>query len=391
MFHLIVATVMAVIVLYIGIRLIRPLPLSGIAKILLVIACLVMAERLVLVRLFMGPAGIWNVSREAMILTGFGQLLTVLLFLLTLGRDLVILPFAVAARLRGTRSGLVATATGRRATVALFCGALLLSGWGAREALKVPSVREVHIAVRDLPSALDGLRVAQLSDLHISPTFPKDWLVQVVERTNALHPDLTVITGDISDGPVQRLGEEAAPLGKLYARYGVFLVQGNHEYVASCRDWMRFFRKLGLRVLVNEHELVQANGTPLVIAGVSDPVAVRMGESGPDLQQAFSGAPADAFRLLLAHRPAGAAAGQDAGVDLQLSGHTHGGQILPLHALAARFNEGYVNGLYNVNGMQLYVHPGCGLWSGMPVRLGVPSQIALLILHRTSDASGAAS
>ncbi len=388
MFHLIVATITAVIALYIGVRLIRPLPLSGISKLLLAIACLLMAESLVLVRLFMGSAGTWNLSREAMLLAGFGQLLTVLLFLLTLGRDLAILPFALAARLRGVRFGLVAAATGRHATLVLLCGASLLSGWGVREALKVPSVHELHIPVRDLPEELDGLRVAHLSDLHISPVFPRSWLHRIVDRTNALNPDLTLITGDISDGPVRRLGREAAPLGALRARYGVFLVQGNHEYVASCRDWMRFFRELGLRVLINEHELIRVNGTPLVIAGVPDPVAVRMGERGPDLQRTFAGAPADAFRLLLAHRPAGAAASREAGVDLQLSGHTHGGQILPLQTLAAHFNEGYVNGLYDVNGMPLYVHPGCGLWPGMPVRLGVPSQIALLILHRASEVAG---
>lgn len=379
---------MAAIALYVFVRLILPLPLPLPVKLLLGAGCFLLAERLHLVRLFMGPAGIWELNRTTLLLTAFGHLLVLLLFVLTLGRDLALLLTHIVRGPGGfARPGFSALVSGPIGAAGVFCAAVLITIWGMWAALKVPDTQEVRVAVRRLPPELDGLRVVQLSDLHGSAAFRKEWLQEIVARSNQAHPDLVVITGDLTDGRPERLAPDLAPLEELRARYGVFVIPGNHDYFSGFRDWMRFFRNLGLHVLLNEHEVIDVRGTPLVLAGVTDPVAVRVGEAGPDPARALAGAPSGAFRLLLAHRPTGATINHLAGADLQLSGHTHGGQVLPLAPITALFNEGFASGLYTVNGMPLYVHPGSGLWAGAPFRLGVPSQIALLVLSRASDPS----
>ena len=261
--------------------------------------------------------------------------------------------------------------------------ALALSGYGMREALRVPSVREVRMQIPGLPDALNGFRIAQLSDLHIGPTFGKAWLADVVARTDSLNPDLIVITGDVVDGSPSRLAEDVAPLADLKAKYGVILTPGNHEYYSGLQQWLPVFQSLGMRVLMNENTQIRVNGTPLAIAGVTDTAALNWGLEGPDPEKALSGLSKDIAKIMLSHRPSLAPESAKAGASLQLSGHTHGGLVLPIAPLIAAFNGGYVSGPYTVDGMPLYVSRGSGLWGGMPLRLFVPSEITFITLTGT--------
>ena len=207
-----------------------------------------------------------------------------------------------------------------------------------------------------------------------------DRIRKIVERTNALNPDIVIIAGDFVDGTVPVHGDDLRPLADLKARYGVFGVPGNHEYYSGYEEWMEFLPTLGIRMLHNEH--VQTGGGAVVLAGVTDPVAGIMGKEVPDIRKALAGAPEKGVRILAAHQPRLAPEAAEHGVDLQVSGHTHGGMIAGIDRLVARFNEGFVSGLYTVGGMKLYVSNGAGIWNGFPIRIGVPSEIVLIRLRK---------
>ncbi|KAG0773195.1 hypothetical protein G6F22_015082 [Rhizopus arrhizus] len=260
--------------------------------------------------------------------------------------------------------------------------ALLVSGYGVSQGMVVPKPRQIDVAIKDLPAAFDGYRVLQLTDIHASRLLTGDWVRRVVEQSNALKPDLIVITGDLIDGSVEARRDDARPLADLHAPDGVIAITGNHEYYAQYQDWMQAFRALHMQVLENSHLQVRRGEAALTIAGVTDPVAARYGLPLPDLDAALAGADPSAPVILLDHRPRNAREAAARGVTLQLSGHTHGGQIIGMDQLVKRANGGYVSGRYEVDGMTLYVSNGAGLWAGFPARIGVPSEITLLTLRR---------
>ena len=264
--------------------------------------------------------------------------------------------------------------------------ALLLSAIGVWQSVRVPDVRTVEIALARLPAELDGLRVVQLSDLHASRLLQAPWVRAVVEKTNALNPDLILITGDLIDGTPESRAADVLPLQDLWARQGVFAIPGNHEYYASNPQWLSAFGDLGMRMLLNEHVVINEKGRNLVVAGITDRAAERTAAPMPDLQAALDGTPKDTPIILMAHRPDSARANADAGVDLQLSGHTHGGQVLGLHYIAQYVNDGLVSGLCRIGDMQLYVSNGTGLWNGFPVRLGRPAEITQFVLRAPLNA-----
>ncbi|NCC84198.1 MAG: metallophosphoesterase [Clostridia bacterium] len=255
--------------------------------------------------------------------------------------------------------------------------ALVMAIWGTWQAVKVPDVRTVEITVPKLPARLDGFSIVQLSDLHIWPLVRRDWLQSVVEKTNSLQPDVVAVTGDMIDGLPDLIGREVEPFGDLQTKYGVFGVTGNHEYYFQADGWLPVFERLGIEMLHNEHRVLSVDGEEIVIAGVPDIQEQRFGGEGPDVDKAFRGAP-DTTRILLDHRP-GTAGSTLANV--QLSGHTHGGTMFFIQKLIANYNGGLVNGLYDVNGMQLYVSPGTGIWGGFASRIGVPSEITRIVLR----------
>lgn len=263
--------------------------------------------------------------------------------------------------------------------------AIALGCWGLWQAVKVPAVKNQTIYIADLPDSLSGLTIAQLADLHVGPILKKDWLEKTVEKVNALNPALIVLTGDYVDGYADKIGNELAPLGLLKAKYGVWGVTGNHEYYWDMPAWRQALENLNVNMLENEHKVFKINDATLVLAGIPDLAATKFGLEAPSLEKALAGAP-KAITILLSHQPR-QAANYASAVDLILSGHTHGGIMFFLEPLIARFNSGYVKGLYTVEGKNLYVSPGTGLWNGISCRIGVPAEITRFILERAPGAN----
>lgn len=256
---------------------------------------------------------------------------------------------------------------------------LLVAGLGVRAAVRGPRVVEVSVPVRGLPPALRGLRIAQLSDLHVGPTVRRAQVERVVRRTMAAAPDLIAVTGDLADGDPRRLAAHVAPLSGLKAPLGVYYVPGNHEYYWDAPAWLEKVRELGMTPLINENRVVERGGAKLLVGGVPDEQGGMFvpGHDPDHARAARDGAEAQA-RVLLAHRPDGVPAAAAAGFDLQLSGHTHGGQFFPASLFIGLFHR-HARGLSRHRGMAVYVNPGTGYW-GPAHRFGVPAEITLLTL-----------
>jgi predicted MPP superfamily phosphohydrolase len=254
--------------------------------------------------------------------------------------------------------------------------------FGTRRALALSNVvtEKVDVPLTRLPRALDGFRIVQLSDLHIGPTLGKEWLEGIVHRANKLEPDIIVITGDLVDGDVETLRPEVAPLAKLAAKQGVFFCTGNHEYYSGAVSWCAEVQRLGIRVLRNERVSIGNGEASFDLAGVDDYSAKGMAPGhGPDLQRALAGRDQSRELVLLAHQPRHIHQAAEAGVGLQLSGHTHGGQIWPWHYLIY-LQQPYVSGLVNHQGTMLYVSQGTGFW-GPPIRIGSRCEISQITLR----------
>ena len=255
-------------------------------------------------------------------------------------------------------------------------GLAVISGY--REARRTPDVVEVDVPIAGLPPALDGLRIVQITDLHVGPTIRGDWVRAVVERANTLDADLVAVTGDLVDGSVAELWEHVAPLGELKARHGVFFVTGNHEYYSGAEQWMAAVERLGWTVLTNAHRLIEHGEGRLLVAGVTDFNAGQiLRHHASDPAAAVRGAP-DAHALL-AHQPRSASDAAPHGFDLQLSGHTHGGQFFPWNLMVG-LQQPFLAGLDRLGTMWVYTSRGTGYW-GPPLRLAAPSEITLLRLR----------
>jgi predicted MPP superfamily phosphohydrolase len=264
----------------------------------------------------------------------------------------------------------------RAATIA----ALLVTIWGFANARRSARVRRVDVPIAGLPPALDGFAIAQVSDVHVGPTIRRPFVEAIVATVNRLDADLVAITGDLVDGSVPELADHVAPLAGLRSREGSFFVTGNHEYYSGAAPWIRELRRLGVRVLMNEHVVVRRGSAALVLAGVTDYSAGHFDTAqASDPRAALAGAPADAaLRIVLAHQPRSAGATEAAGFDLQLSGHTHGGQFLPWNFFV-RLQQPFTAGLHRWRRMWVYTSRGTGYW-GPPKRFGAPSEITLLRL-----------
>jgi hypothetical protein len=234
--------------------------------------------------------------------------------------------------------------------------------------------------VANLPPALHGFSIAQISDLHVGPTIKRGFVEGIVRRTNELNADMIAVTGDLVDGSVQQLSAHTAPLAGLRARYGAYFVTGNHEYYSGERAWTDEIRRLGLHVLKNEHVVLTHRGASLVLAGVTDYSAHHFDPAQrSDPAEALRGAPCDAgARVLLAHQPSTAMAAANAGFDVQISGHTHGGQFWPWNLFVHLFQP-FSSGLHRLKNLWIYVSRGTGYW-GPPNRFGVPSEITRIRL-----------
>ena len=362
--------------LYVVLRFIVPLSCGIGTRILLAAVLLLAAEYHWFVARFFGSLASPELPRGVLIGVGWAFGVVLLLSLLLLLRDVL-----GVLTLVGSRNAGRVILSSQALNLSLGALALVLSTFGTWQAIRVPDVKDLELTVPGLPQAFDGYRIVQLTDLHASALLTEPWMAQVVAKTNALDADLIVITGDLADGMPEDRAADVQPLQALHARDGVLAIPGNHEYYADYRRWMVAYRALGLNMLENQHVLIQRGDDVLAVAGTTDQQASRFGQLTPDLDAALAGLAPDVPVILLDHRPGNAVQNAQAGVELQLSGHTHGGQILGPHLLTRQANAGFVSGLYQVGGMQLYVSNGTGLWNGLALRVGVPSEITQIVLR----------
>ncbi len=275
----------------------------------------------------------------------------------------------------------------------MFAGAVATSvlgvgGWSLFEGLRAVAIRRVIVPLTKLPRSLSGYSIVQLTDIHVGPTIGRAFIEQLVRKTNAASPDLIVITGDLVDGSVEELGPLVEPLRGLRAPDGVFFVTGNHEYYSGADAWIAFVESLGIRVLRNERLALRDGGAGgLDLAGVDDWGAKELLlHHGPDLPKALAGRDEARAVVLLAHQPKAVVEAAEKGVDLVLSGHTHGGQMFPFNYLVS-LQQPFVEGLHRVDGTQIYVSRGTGYW-GPPMRLGAPAEITHLVLESLEPEPG---
>jgi len=284
------------------------------------------------------------------------------------------------------RPGPVAPSLSRRQFLTRVTGgaALVVGGGsvagGMLEARGEHEVVDVEVRLAKLPRALDGFSIVQLSDLHVGMTIDRAFVQRVVDHANRLSPDLIALTGDLVDGKVEALRDEVAPLGQLRARHGVFAITGNHEYYSGADPWIAEISRLGARYLRNERVSVGEGDARFYLAGVNDYSADGWPGHGEDLPGALAGRDPARALVLLAHQPRQVRRAAKHGVDLQLSGHTHGGQIWPWHYIVRLQQGGLLAGRYEHEGTQLYVSRGCGYW-GPPVRVLAPLEITRVILR----------
>lgn len=253
------------------------------------------------------------------------------------------------------------------------------AGYGTWRAFTPPDVTELPLKLEKLPPALDGLTIVQLTDLHVGHFIGRDFVAELVDRANALKPDLVAITGDLVDGQVDHLGPAVAALSGLRSRYGTFFVNGNHEYYSGEVAWNAFLESQGITVLRNRHVRIGDAGASLDLIGVDDWSGGRQrGRPGYDLAQAVAGRDPARASVLLAHQPANFEEVARQGLDVQLSGHTHGGQLFPATMLIG-LRWPYTRGLYTAGASRLYVSRGCGFW-GPPMRVGSEPELVRVVL-----------
>ncbi len=302
------------------------------------------------------------------------------LFVATVVRDAALMSLGLGAHLWPTLQVQPGFLTASAAAAVAF--AAIATAWGYWNARQTAAHKLVEVPIAGLPPGLHGFRIAQITDIHVGPTIQRAYLQAIVERVNALDADLVAVTGDLVDGSVADLGVHVQALTGLRSRHGTYFVTGNHEYYSGAAAWVTELRRLGVHVLMNEHRVLDHGGEQLVLAGVTDVSAHHFDPSHrSDPLAAMRGAPADAgVRVLLAHQPRSAAGAAEAGFDLQLSGHTHGGQFWPwIHFV--RLQQPFTAGLHRLKDLWVYTSRGTGYW-GPPKRFGAPSEITCLRLVR---------
>jgi predicted MPP superfamily phosphohydrolase len=265
--------------------------------------------------------------------------------------------------------------------VGLVAASGSLAFHGVAECLSLPRIKETDIRIDHLPPDLEGFRIVQITDLHISFATQQNYVQSVVERVNALSADLIALTGDIADGAFTEIGHDAAALAGLTARLGIFFVTGNHEYWHGAEGWIREMERMGLTVLMNDHRLIAQGSGLMLVGGVADYSAPSRSSHASSPAKAMGDGSAADVKILLAHQPRSVYEAAQAGFDLQLSGHTHGGQFGLLRWLNS-WGQPFQSGLYRYENTQIYVSNGAGYW-GPPVRIGAQSEISLLTLRKS--------
>jgi predicted MPP superfamily phosphohydrolase len=368
---------------YFWARLVRDPALSPIWRTALTILLVVLA---VSIPLAFGVGRLFSTAwRDVLVLVAFGWLGVVFLLFMLLGvADLSRWLATLALRfvdqppeLDLERRLLMSRALAGGAAFAAFG----LAAIAARNAARPPALVRVQVRLSRLPRALSGTTIVQITDLHIGQPIGKEYVEDVVARTNALAPDIIALTGDLVDGGTAHLYDAIEPMRQLRARYGVFFVTGNHEYYSGVEPWLDHLIDMGIRVLRNERVTIGNGDASFDLAGVDDSSAARMAPGhGEDVAAAMAGRDRAREVVLLAHQPRAIHEAAKHGVGLQISGHTHGGQIWPFTWLV-RVAQPYVAGLARHGPTQIYVSRGTGHW-GPPMRLGAPSELTQIELWR---------
>jgi len=362
----IILGVLALLHVYIGARVLPDLPVAPVFRIL--------GGLWLLASFLLVPAGLLShvIRRQPLAdrvawagLLALGMFSS--LFVFTLLRDLMFGVLGLFGWYNMTLVTWSAVAVAALAAIATLVGLL--------NARRVAAIVDVDVPIAGLPDALHGFTIAQISDIHVGPTIKRGYLDRIVDAVNALDADLIAVTGDLVDGSVHHLAPHTAPLARLKGRHGAYFVTGNHEYYSNAHDWIVEVRRLGLTVLLNQHVVLEHDGAALLLAGVTDYSAHHFDASHrSDPHAALRGAPSHvALKVLLAHQPRTATAAADAGFDLQLSGHTHGGQFFPWNFFVP-MQQPYVAGLNRLHSLWVYTSRGTGYW-GPPKRFGAPSEI----------------
>jgi len=265
----------------------------------------------------------------------------------------------------------------RSVAIAGGIGATGIVGYGATQALGTPELTTVPVALRKLDPSLSGFRIAVVSDIHLGPLRGRSHTERIVRMINEQQPDLVAIVGDLVDGSVEKLGSAAAPLRDLVSKHGSYFVTGNHEYYSGFESWLGELERLGVNPLRNERIAIERGGAGFDLAGVND-VTGRGFDDGPDLTTALAGRDASRPVVLMAHQPVQVEDAARQGVDLQLSGHTHGGQMFPFN-LVVPLQQPVTAGLEKIDDTWVYVTRGAGFW-GPPVRVGARPEISMIEL-----------
>ncbi len=367
------AALLALLHVYIGSRLLPDLAIGAGGRTLgifvLALSCVLMPLGM-MTRAIRGSA--WADRVAWVSLTTMGLFSSFLVF--TLLRDVVLLIAMIVARPNAL------AAIREISAIAVIGVATLATVLGLINARRRARIVEVEIPLADLPADLQGFSIAQISDVHVGPTIKRNYVDAIVEAVNRLDADVIAVTGDMVDGSVPQLAAHVEPLGRLRARHGTYFVTGNHEYYSGEPAWRSEFRRLGMHVLMNEHVVLTHRQAQVIVAGVTDFSAHHFDpRQRSDPSAALQGAPASAaVRILLAHQPRSAIAAAAAGFDLQLSGHTHGGQFWPwIHFV--RFQQPFTAGLHRLQNLWVYTSRGTGFW-GPPKRFGAPSEITRIRL-----------
>ena len=335
---------------------------------------------------------------DILIWVGYGTLgMFSFVFTLVLLRDIVWIIAAGGVKLTAWLSSLVGgshrlggrTNQGRREFLqGLNIGIFALSGgltaYGFYQARRRPAIVTVEVPVSNLPHELEGFRIVQITDIHAGLTVKRDFVETIVGMANELQGDIVAFTGDLVDGTVAHLREHVEPMSRLSSRYGKYFITGNHEYYSGALPWVEEARRMGFDVLINEHRILKHGGKNILLAGVTDSSAGQFVPAhASDPHKAIANAqPAD-VRILLAHQPRSVFEASKAGFDIQISGHTHGGQFFPWNLVAA-MGQPFIKGLHKFENMWVYVSKGTGYW-GPPVRLGARSEITVLTLTSATD------
>ena len=261
------------------------------------------------------------------------------------------------------------------ASLFVFSIALCATLYGTYEGLRLPDVKTHEVAIKNLGREFDGFKIAMIVDIHADSLTDREFVESLVERTNALEPDLILMPGDFVDGTVAARSSDLRPLKDLHSKYGVYGTTGNHEYYYDFYGWQKELPRLGITMLNNEHIIITSGDSQLIIAGVPDQTG-----NDHDTALAVKDIPGNSPVILMDHRPSEAPENSQHKINLQLSGHTHGGLMPILYLLVIKFNRGFVRGWYDVNDMKLFVSPGTSQWNGFALRLFDPAEISLLVL-----------